>query len=343
MFGHAESPRIGRMIQLTNNQLRFTFPRIQAELDDRHSGITKWIPGYVRNSKTAERILTQLAKSNVPASVTVDVIRTLRLPNDGKIYHHPPGFGRFPLSSVDEHRVPASWQRRGGVMLPLGDTESLFFDFQGEYPVAIKVTAGGRNIVSGRPWTPGLEWAPQDYLVQTVSAGFVAGFGLCRQFEPLRDVTSLEVLGGFLIEVFPVKRHVAFDGRLKSALPTNLYKRITSPKPSTRTPELPTYFTNTKHEPKARVSQGGLYRQAITPDPRHINDYDFDEAVRCFVQPVDLDAWQTYTNMNPTKPVAFTDFRGDYVIRWVEASDSYRASHYPAQTETCDVSQWDED
>jgi hypothetical protein len=337
------SSRIGSMIKLSDNQLRFTFPNIQSELRRCHGGVAQWLPELMKGRpKLRASILQHLKRLDAPAAMTVDIIRTLRLPNDGKIFHHPPGFSRFPLLSVDEHRVPAAWQARGGVMLPLGDAESLFFHFQAEYPVAIRITAGGKNVVSGRPWTPGLEWAPQDYLVQSVCAGFVAGYALRRQFEPLRDPISMTVLGGFLIELFPVRWHVVFDERLQSALPPKLYKSITAPKPSTRVPELPTYFSNTKHTSAARVALGGLYRGAITEDPRHINDYDFDAAVRCFVQPVDPRAWQTYIGIEAPEPVIFTDFRGDYSLRWLEETNRYRASSHPTECETCDVREWTE-
>ena len=48
----------------------------------------------------------------------IDFLRTLRIPDDGKTYPLPPGFGYFPLVHVDDHarRVPSEWLDRGGVI-----------------------------------------------------------------------------------------------------------------------------------------------------------------------------------------------------------------------------------
>ena len=47
--------------------------------------------------------------------------RTLRIPDDGKIYPLPAGFGGFPLRSMDDYKdtVPAPWIERGGVLMPM--------------------------------------------------------------------------------------------------------------------------------------------------------------------------------------------------------------------------------
>jgi len=46
--------------------------------------------------------------------------RTLRIPDDGKIYPLPPGLGLFPILKVRvyyEH-VPATWREHGCVFIP---------------------------------------------------------------------------------------------------------------------------------------------------------------------------------------------------------------------------------
>ena len=47
-------------------------------------------------------------------NLKIEFQRTLRIPDDGKIYPLPAGFGRFPLRHVDDHKetVPESWIER---------------------------------------------------------------------------------------------------------------------------------------------------------------------------------------------------------------------------------------
>src|SRR5215472_8111335 len=85
--------------------------------------------------------------------------RTLRIPDDGKNYPLPPGLGRFPLRHIDDYasRVPAGWLKRGGVLLPMWQTEALWLNFRcphihdrgTSYPFAIKVATGKINAVTG--------------------------------------------------------------------------------------------------------------------------------------------------------------------------------------------------
>jgi hypothetical protein len=90
--------------------------------------------------------------------------RTLRIPDDGKIYPLPAGFGRFPLRHVDDYKdtVPAPWTERGGVLMPMYQSEALWIRFSTRYPFAVKVAAGKINAVTGDPWSRDLQADPQD-------------------------------------------------------------------------------------------------------------------------------------------------------------------------------------
>lgn len=72
------------------------------------------------------------------AFCTIDFQRTLRLPDDNKNYHLPPGLGEFPLVHTEDYSetTPPHWQKFGGVMLPMYQSEAiqifsdtLFFEF----------------------------------------------------------------------------------------------------------------------------------------------------------------------------------------------------------------------
>ncbi len=64
-------------------------------------------------------------------SLTINFQRTLRIPDDGREYPLPPGLESFPLRHIDDFapRVPASWLKRGGVLLPMWQSEALWLRF----------------------------------------------------------------------------------------------------------------------------------------------------------------------------------------------------------------------
>ena len=103
---------------------------------------------------TPERIAAALRRKSMSilhrggcasmAALEIEFQRTLRIPDDGKTYPLPAGFGRFPLRHVDDYkdRVPASLMERGGVVMPMYQSEALWINFSSDYPFAVKVAAG---------------------------------------------------------------------------------------------------------------------------------------------------------------------------------------------------------
>jgi len=182
------------MLELNGNALEFSFPEVH--------------PG---------------------AKFRTDLIRTLRIPDDDKEYPLPPGLGQFPLRHVEDFRgkVPAKWSKRGGIILPMYQSEAMWLNFtrwtvhlHGPYPVAVKVAAGKVSALTGKKWKDGLR--KRDYMLghrQPWLDGYVVEDGTVRQFvaEPLGmgltaegQITGKEEFGGVQIEVFPLKRAI-FD------------------------------------------------------------------------------------------------------------------------------------
>src|SRR5215204_443191 len=93
------------------------------------------------------------------ARLTIDFQRTLGIPDDGKDYLLPPGLGSFPLRHVDDfaRRIPADWLKRGGVLLPMWQSEALWLLFRSRYvpdretayPFALKVATGKVSAITG--------------------------------------------------------------------------------------------------------------------------------------------------------------------------------------------------
>jgi hypothetical protein len=181
---------------------------------------------------TNDRLVFSFPEVHPDATLTIDFQRTLRIPDDGKNYPLPPGLGNFPLRHVDDYKatVPAEWVERGGVMLPLYQSEALWLQFTPTvvsghghaYPFAIKVSAGKRSAITGKDWAKSLR--EDDYVVapnQKWIDGYVVDKNVIRQFVavPLGSGFSVEEqltgkaeFGGIQIEVFPMKRE-SFEKR----------------------------------------------------------------------------------------------------------------------------------
>ena len=183
------------MIELNKDALKFSFPEVHPE-----------------------------------ASLTIDFQRTLRIPDDDRVYPLPPGLGRFPVRHVDDFadRVPSSWLEHGGVMMPMYQSEALWLHFHGTqlvtdgpvYPFAIRVATGKIDAVTGKQWESGLARRPQNYLVhpgQPWLDGYAVSKGMIRQFVAMplgsgysveEQVTGKAEHGGLQVQVFPMKREV---------------------------------------------------------------------------------------------------------------------------------------
>ncbi|MEN8149780.1 MAG: hypothetical protein ABFS86_08140, partial [Planctomycetota bacterium] len=180
------------------------------------------------------------------AKLTIDFQRTLRIPDDDGTYPLPPGLGSFPLRHVDDfaERVPGTWLRHGGVMLPIHQAEAMWLNFspawvgdrETPYPFAIKVAAGKIDAVTGEGWSNELHRSPQDYMVapkQPWLDGFCVAKGVIRQFTAMRlgdgytaeeQLTAQAEHGGVQIVVCPMKREV-FERRFPKVPPRVLRRR----------------------------------------------------------------------------------------------------------------------
>ncbi len=170
------------------------------------------------------------------ARCRISCFRTLRIPDDDSEYYLPPGLGEFPLKHVDDHLrgVPASWKRHGGVFLPMYQAEAMWINFEGGYPMAVKIAAGKVSALTGEPWNDGLtQGRKQDYVVipdQPWLDGFFAGKGVIRQFVAMplgMGLTAEEQLtgkgehGGLQVVVYPMKAK-EYEKRKHSVTPSNV-------------------------------------------------------------------------------------------------------------------------
>jgi len=240
--------------------------------------------------------------------------RTLRIPDNDRDYPLPPGLGAFPLRHVDDfaQRLPESWVRRGGVMLPMYQAEALWIAFNGHgYPFAIKVAAGKINAVTGDGWTMGLNRDPQDYAaipVQPWLDGYAIERGVVRQFVAMplgqgytaeEQITGKAEWGGLQIVAYPLKKE--------------RYERLLRER-TVREEAFPA-FCDAMMPPAAAapagmgLAAGGRMKQAIHEDPYTLADWDQRAGLRCFIAILNSEDWRTVTGeASPSRPVTAQDY-----------------------------------
>ena len=241
--------------------------------------------------------------------VQVTFQRTLRIPEEGE-YPLPPGLGSFPLRRVDDYadRVPASWRRRGGVMLPMYQREAMWLSFDAPHwhPHALAVGVGKVNAVSGRAWSEELSDDPQSYVVvpdQPWLDGINAGDGFIRQFVAMplgqgatveAQVTGAETEGGIQLLCLAPE-----PGRFPDEPP----------------PDIDVGVVYSMAPMAATVSEmglgaGGRMRQKIYPDPHGIDTWGSDDRARVFVHLADSMMWRQITGEEPPPtPVTAATYR----------------------------------
>ncbi len=249
------------MITLENNVLDFRFPEVHEE-----------------------------------ARCSIEFQRTLRIPDDDKVYPLPPGLGRFPLRHLDDYaaRLPQAWRRRGGVVLPMHQAEAMWINFGSGFghplacPFAIKVATGKICALTGDAWVNHLNRDPQDYVVvpeQPWLDGYCVEKGVIRQFVAMplgegytveEQLTGAATHGGLQIMAYPMKRE--------------RYESLVSERPRE-------HFDLVANS--LGLAPGGRMKQEIYDDPYALDAWDQRHASRCFVTVVNSVQWMAMTGERP--------------------------------------------
>jgi hypothetical protein len=243
--------------------------------------------------------------------------RTLRIPDDGRDYPLPPGLGAFPLRHVDDfaERVPESWMRHGGVMLPMYQSEAMWLHFRSPhgFPFAVKVATGKINAVTGEAWRDGLNRGPQDYLPipeQPWLDGYCVEKGLIRQFVAMplgagytaeEQVTGTAEHGGVQVSAIPLSR-AAYERMLEE-------RRKQRPIYDGLTRAAPPMVAAAPAMAEMGLAPGGRMRQEIRTDRRPMEDWDQRHSGRCFVHIANSLAWRQIARADPpTAPRTAEDY-----------------------------------
>lgn len=254
------------------------------------------------------------------ATVSIEFQRTLRIPDDDKDYPLPPGLGRFPLCHVDDYaaRVPPSWIKHGGVMLPMYQSEAIWLNFtagydderEASYPFAVKIATGKINAVSGDTWSKGLHRRPaQDYVVvpdQPWLDGYCVEKGTIRQFVAMplgagytaeEQITGKAEHGGLQIVACPMKRDVfekRFPKRRRPRYSAACCMSVCEARFMSSEPE------------EMGLAPGGRMKQEIVEDKYDLSDWDLRQTSRTFIHISNSLVWRQITGVNPptTPPTA---------------------------------------
>jgi hypothetical protein len=267
-----------------------------------------------------EAALWATAKTNARISddmsaLSVSFQRTLRIPDDGGEFPLPEGLGEFPVRPVDDFDVPAELLKRGGVMMPMYQSEAVWVRFSSRYPFTVKVGAGKINAVSGEPWAPEFQRDPQNYVVvpnQRWLDGFAVGEGLIRQFVAMplgsgfsveEQLTGKAEFGGIQLQACPMRVDSYFNNTIVPNLPEELLELI----PALFRKHLVERPSGIKMSPPRSfgsmgLAAGGLMRQEIYKDPYPFEDWDPAHPVRCFVHLCNALDWREMTNEDPPHP-----------------------------------------
>jgi len=258
-----------------------------------------------------DRLVFSFPEVHDDARLDITFQRTLRIPDDDRTYPLPPGLGCFPLRHVDDFgaRVPEDWRPRGGVMLPMFQSEALWISFgrRSGYPFAMKVATGKINAVDGKRWVNGLAREPQNYMAvppQPWLDGYCIEKGVIRQFVamPLGDgytaeeqITGEAEHGGIQIVAYPMKRARYEDLQRRER------SRLRSVKLSVGFEEC---------APAAMgLAPGGRMRQHIYDDEHGLDAWDQANGSRCFVAIANSLSWRAITGEAlPSLPPTARDY-----------------------------------
>ncbi len=277
-------------------------------------------------------------RGHSPATLNVQFQRTLRIPDDGKLYPLPAGLGRFPLRHIDDYAetVDPVWLERGGVLMPMYQSEALWIYFRTSYPFALKVAAGKINAVTGEEWNGNLRALPQNYLVlpeQLWLDGFAVRRGVIRQFVAMplgagysveEQITRNASFGGIQLQVFPIKAESYFRSHIEQRLPKHIDDLVD---------ELVTIrgkdagrlgaplFAGTPLsvcESGMGLAAGGTMQQEILEDFHDFADWDQSVSSRCFVHLCNSMLWRQITGANPPHPSLTVQEYGAAGIPWFD-------------------------
>ena len=270
----------------------------------------------------SDSLLVTVHEVHQDARLLIEFHRTFRVPDYEEDYPLPPGLGPFPVRLVDDfpERTPKTWHKRGGVVIPMYQSEAMWIGFRhpsgyNSYPFAVKVGAGKINVLTGEPWTNELNANQQDYVVvprQRWLDGYHVDDGQVRQFVAMplgsgygaeEQLTGKAEYGGLQLLVYPMRRSVyreLFEKKWERPGIHRARRRMASVS-------------------EMSLSPGGRTREQVHKDPWGISVWNRTWTNRCFVHIANSFLWREITGENPpTTPPTAKEYN-DAGLPWFSA------------------------
>jgi hypothetical protein len=227
----------------------------------------------------------------IGARLEITLERTIRVPEDSTLHYLPPSLGEFPV-----RRVP-----KLGFVVPVYQREALWIRFRaprGEW-TAIEPSAGGVNILTGKPTRGRLQFDPQNYIVcpkQYWIDGIVTAEGSVRQFVAVPLGAGLSVGEQMGRGAAPALSLTAFVPRAGI--------------------NLPRYTPEVQQESVMGLGAGGTVRQKIYRDPLPKSAWNPKPAASIDIRLVNSRDWRSMTGeAPPPSPISARDY-SDWGLPW---------------------------
>jgi hypothetical protein len=258
--------------------------------------------------------------------------RTLRIPDDGRVYPLPPGLGAFQIQKVDDFKdsLPDEWQKDGAAFIMMYQREALWIGFRGAHwkPNAVKIEIGGFNAVSGQQSEKGLIKDPQDYVVvpdQPWIDGINSGHGTIRQFVAMplgfgytveAALSGEEKLGGVRVTVYEPK-----PGKFPDVPP---------PEPAAGPQKLAMPAMGKPTEMEMGLGAGGAMKQKIYPDTHGIDVWNQDNFGSAMVYILNSAQYRRVTGAEPPpSPIEAATYT-QHNLPWFELYDEEKQDVAPS-------------
>ncbi len=276
------------------------------------------------------------------AALTIKFQRAMRIPNDGETYALPTALGQLPLRSIDDfpETAPASFMKKGGIVMPLHRSEALWIWFSSRYRFAVKIGAGEINALSGEPWNSELGRQPQNYLV-------APGPPWGENDEVLRRYVTMPLTTGdsadgpradwadsgvIQFQVVPMRAEsyyrdeVYLPPTIKEFFMRLIFAPIISAQLAEQRRRHAQWDLEDPFEKSVEPALEVATRQEILEDEYEFTAWDQAQTVRCFAQPCDSSLWRQITGSNPPLlPLTAKDYE-EAGIPWL---DDYRHDGKP--------------
>lgn len=252
--------------------------------------------------------------------------RTLRIPDDGRTYPLPPGFGPLPVYKVEDFidRVPAAWREQGGAFIPMYQREALWLSFAGPrwHPNAAKVAIGGVNALSGEREQPGLRDDPQNYIVtpnQPWLDGIKTAAGSIRQF------VAMPLGLGYTVEA-------AFGPEVRGGIQITVYQARAG-----RFPDQPPPDSHDGIQRGVAAAQpmglgaGGVIRQKIYPDSFGIDTWEQADTGTAIIHIINSTHFRELTGLNPPPTPIDTAAYAAAGLPWFDLYDEHLPDVAPSE------------